>query len=289
MYEQNRSVLDRAERIAAAGTVNEVLAELRKLCFYDFGYFLISLPHPSWPNLSRVLPRMASEDVQRNWTGAAGPQLLAGTTNFIEILNRNFGEFCHRSIPRAKVLDYGCGYGRMMRLMYYFTNPEHIYGVDPWDKSIEICKQDQVLGSLIHSEYLLRSLPLPENYFDVIYSYSVFTHTSMKITLSALQTLHRYIAPSGMLVITTRPTEFWRTELMMERPGYNLERLLAQHREAGYAFLPSTWNLPADGESIFGDTSIDPDWIVRNFPEWTLRAYDRGIDGYQVILILTPR
>lgn len=232
---------------------------------------------------------MASEQVQRSWTGEAGPRLLHTTTNFVEIVNRHLVQICHRTINRTRVLDYGCGYGQIMRLMYYFTNPENVYGVDPWDKSIEICREDGVLGSILQSEYLPASLPLPETHFDLIYSYSVFTHTSLKVTQCALRTLRRYISPSGMLVLTTRPIEYWRADALKTRPDFDLDRQLAAHRETGYAFLPSTWNMPADGESIFGDTSIDPDWISRSFPEWSVRAYDRGTDGYQVIILLTPR
>lgn len=288
MFEQNQSILERAEQIAASGTVNEVLSELRNLCLFDFGYFLMSLPDTARPNLSRLLPRMASEDVQRSWAGEAGSRMLLSSTNFVEIMNRHFVEFCHRTVERTRVIDFGCGYGRLMRLMYYFTNPENICGVDPWDKSIEVCRQDGMLGSLIQSDYLPASLPLPENHFDLIFSYSVFTHTSIKVTQSALRTLRRYIAPSGMLVLTTRPIEYWKIDSLKGRADFNLDRQLAAHREDGYSFLPSGWNLPADGESIFGDTSIDPQWISRNFPEWQVRAYDRGLDAYNVLIFLTP-
>lgn len=289
MFEQNHGIVERAEKIAVDGTVNQILAELRNLCFFDFGALLISLPDPALPNLSRVLPRMASDEVQKSWTGESGTRLLLAATNFIEISHRNLVHICRRTFDRARVLDYGCGYGRMMRLMYYFTNPENIYGVDPWDRSIEICKEDGVLGTIIQTEYLPESLPVPENHFDIILSYSVFTHTSMKVTLQSLRTLRKYIAPSGLLVLTTRPTEYWRVDSLKDRPGFSLEHQLALHRDTGYSFLPSGWNLPADGESIFGDTSIDPDWFVQAFPEWDLQGYDRGMDGYQVILFLTPR
>ncbi len=288
MFEQNQAVIGCAEQIAATGTVKEVLAELRKLCLIDFGYLFISLPNANWPNLSRVLPQMAADDVQKSWAGECGPRLLLSTAHFMEIVHRHFVEIRHRTISRAKVLDYGCGYGRVIRLLYYFTDPENIFGLDPWDKSIEICQQDRLLGSFQQIDYLPTHLPVPENHFDLICSYSVFSHTSMKVTLQALRTLRRYVAPSGMLVLTTRPTEFWRIDSYKDRPGFDLERQLAEHRGTGYSFLPSGWNLPADGESIFGDTSIDPDWFVRNFPEWTLHAYDRGMDNYQVILFLTP-
>jgi len=186
-------------------------------------------------------------------------------------------------------MDYGCGYGRIMRPLYYFTNPDQIYGLDPWDRSLEICRDDGVVGHLRQSDYLPTSLPAPESGFDLIYSYSVFTHTSIEATRAALTTLRRYIAPSGLLAITTRPIEYWTIEGMHNMPGIDQAHQMEMHRRDGFSFFPSNWNLPADGKSIFGDTSIDPAWIKATFPSWAVRAYDQGIDTLQTLILLMPR
>jgi len=289
MFEDCTPVLQRAEEIAATRPVNEVLAELRNLCLWDFSYLLLSMPQDRWPNLSRVLPRMASDDVQRSWTGAAGSGLLATTVDFVRMLSVHFTRLRHRTLENLQVMDYGCGYGRIMRPLYYFTNPDHIWGLDPWDRSLQICREDGVLGHLAQSEYLPTSLPVPETGFDLIYSYSVFTHTSLEATKAALTVLRRYIAPNGLLVITTRPFEYWGIENVSNKPDLDQAYQEEMHRRDGFSFFPSAWNLPADGKSIFGDTSIDPSWISQTFPGWAVRGYDRGVDTMQTLILLTPR
>lgn len=289
MFEQCLPVLHRAEAIAATRPVDEVLAELRELCLWDFSFLLLSMPLAEWPNLSRLLPRMATEEVQNSWTGESGARLLSTTLDFVRIMSVHFTRLRRRPLDGIRVMDFGCGYGRIMRPMYYFTEPSLIYGIDPWDKSLAICREDGVLGHLEQSEYLPVSLPAPEGEFDLIYSYSVFTHTSLEATTAALTVLRRYIAPGGLLVLTTRPIEYWNIGSLREKPGFNADRQLAEHRENGFSFFPSNWNMQADGKSIFGDTSIDPGWISRTFPQWVVRGYDRGIDTFQTLICLTPR
>jgi SAM-dependent methyltransferase len=289
MYGDNAEIIERAEIVARDRPVTEVLRVLRQLCLWDFSLLLLTLPQSELPNLSRALPRMASAEVQKNWTGDAGTALLQTTTDFVRILSFHFHELCHRRLNAARVIDYGCGYGRIIRPMYYFTDPENIYGVEPWAKSLEICREDGVLGHLVPCDYLPDSLPFPEAHFDLIYAYSVFTHTSLKVTQRAISTLRKYVSPSGMLALTVRPLEWWQIDTFRQRPGFDLARQLSEHKLRGFAFLPSDWNRPPDGESIFGDTTIASSWFTQSFPVWSVRSYDRGFDPWQTIVLMTPR
>jgi SAM-dependent methyltransferase len=287
--EQNNEIISKAERIAANNSAEDVLSELRKLCLWDFGNVLLNMPDPRWPNLSRVLPRMASKEVQQSWTGHFGTELLTTSCDFVRMMVHNFSYINKRQLTRAKMLDFGCGYGRIMRLMYYFTSPNNVYGIDPWQRSLDICQEDNVLGHLRKSEFVPDSLPLPNEYFDVIYAYSVFTHTSLAVTKSALRALREHISPSGMLIITTRPIDYWHVASLAEQDKFDKNVQISQHIESGFSFFPSNWNCGPDEESIFGDTSIDPNWLSQNVGEWEVRSYDRGIDLFQTVICLTPR
>ena len=289
MFEEAQKVLLAAEVMAERASTTELIHELRKLCLSDFNDLIASLPRDDLPNISKLLPRMASAEVQQSWTGGSGPEMAKASLDFVRILYHQFTSICQRPLVHAKVLDYGCGYGRLIRPMYYFTDPRNIWGLDPWEKSIDICKTDGVLGNLALSDYLPLNLPVGEERFDLIYSFSVFTHTSVKATAHALDALRRCISPGGILVLTTRPAEYWMSPALRQQYGAVVAAQLDQHRETGFAFLPSTWNLPPDGVSIFGDTSFTPDWVLRNFPSWNVQAIDRGLDPMQLILVLTAR
>lgn len=285
MLEYSVEVLERAEARAAGDTVNATLGVLRELTLGEFGELLWGLPNPDYPNLSAILPKMADAHVQLNWTGVQGLALLVQTCDFVSKLDYYYLKLKGACLANAKILDYGCGYGRILRLMYYFSDPDKLWAVDPWDEAIRICQNDRLLGNLAVSKYLPKSLPVDTQLFDVIYAFSVFTHTSERATIVALATLRKYIAPDGLCAITIRPREYWSND-----PGYRpaaatLERT---HNMTGFAFAPHQ-RAPVDGDITYGDTSMTLGWLEKNVPGWKIASHDRSLnDPYQLVVFLRP-
>src|SRR5258708_6829034 len=171
--------------------------------------------------------------------------------------------------------------------MYYFKNEEKFYGVDPWDRSIEICREFGLKTNFLVSDYLPASLPVGGAKFDLIYAFSVFTHLSQRAATTSLNTLRRYIADDGMLCITIRPVEYWHHD-----PHTSPEqkvRFAAAHREAGFAFNPHNREA-IDGDITYGDASMTLEWLERSFPQWSIRATDRSLDdAFQRYVFMVPR
>jgi SAM-dependent methyltransferase len=287
MLEYVRDALRRIEAEIRVPSLEAVLPPLRSLLgLDDFGLITISIPMQEFPLVSQSLPRMASTEVQTNWTGSHGIPLLRQSCNFVRSAVYNFARLTGRPLDGAAILDYGCGYGRLARLMYYFTDPESLFGVDPWDQSIEICRADGLGAQFRQSDYLPESLPVSRSDFDLIYAFSVFTHLSMRATLKALETCRRYIADNGVMLITVRPVEYWEADPNIPRDL--VPRLCAAQREQGFAFLPHQRS-SVDGDITYGDTGMSVGWIEANLPRWTVAAIDRSLDDpYQIYVFLRP-
>lgn len=284
MFEFTRPIIERAEDAAVNGA-NACLAELRNLPLDDFGELVISLPNPELPRISAVLPAMASDEVQRHWTGNCGVDLLKQTNNFVRIVTQYYALLMARPLGEARILDFGCGYGRILRSMYYFADPDNLYGCDPWDKSISLCKEAGILGHLAISDYLPRTLPF-EAKFDLIYAFSVFTHLSERATSTCLEALADRLTSDGLLVITIRPVEYWAARSDVS-PDI-VKELADVHRNSGFAFLPHN-RLPLDGDITYGDTSISLDYIEKRFPQFKIEKIERTIDDrFQIIVFLRP-
>src|SRR5437870_3783492 len=148
MFSYTRGIILAAEQAVSTGQADEGLRHLRHLSLDDFGQVLFGLPDDSPPNLSAVLPRMASEDVQKSWTRDSGLRLLQRTTSFVRSVAYNCQKLLVHGMDDRTILDFGCGYGRIIRLMYYYSSSARIWGLDPWEKSIELCRADGVLGQL---------------------------------------------------------------------------------------------------------------------------------------------
>ena len=118
-----------------------------------FGYLLLDVP-PEFPNLKAFFPSMAPDAVQDTWTGNHGISLLQQSAAFMRTLVSGYEAITGHAIEDATVLDYGCGWGRLIRLLYKYVAHEQIYAVDPWDKSIEVCREHGIKAHLALSEYV---------------------------------------------------------------------------------------------------------------------------------------
>ena len=278
-----RKIIEKAE--AEKG---DPMSVLRNLALTDFGELLLSMPDSTLPYLSTQLSALPEASEQAIWTGASGRELLQDSLSFSRIIVSRFEKLTGREITGARVLDYGCGFGRLLRIMSYYSDKVRLYGVDPWDRSIEICEKYRVPAILAQSEFLPASLPI-SGAFDLIYSYSVFTHTSERATKSALKALRQYTNSDTVLAFTIREVEFWR--MWAPSQGFTpekIEELVSNHEVKGFSFEPINLE-PIDGDITFGNTSMTLNWISENILEWELIGYDRGIDYTQTILFLRPR
>ena len=283
MFSNVRSVLDRAERVAGDG-LDAVLPLLRTLSIDEFGEVMFGAPNTLYPGLARVLPRMAAEEVQRAWTGSSGVRILRESLMFVRILWHAYERITGNPLSGARILDYGCGYGRLLRLMLYFTNPDRLHGCDPWGQAIDLCRQDGVPGDLRVSDYLPHTLPYAPHSLDMAYAFSVFTHTSRSASVAALAALAGAVRSGGLLCLTLRPPDYWDFTPGAGDP--ERKQLKARHAASGFAFRPHNV-VTANGGREYGDTTMAPALLESWCGDWKLVSIDRTIvDPYQLMVFL---
>ncbi len=186
-----------------------------------------------------------------------------------------------------KVLDFGSGYGRILRLMEYLFCDAGLYGCDPWDRSLAECKASGVRGDIRLSNWIPHELPFDDNMFDFIYSYSVFTHLHPEVARLALRTLRRKIKSTGRLVLTIRPADFW-SSLSHLGDGVHAD-LAAVSAEKGVTFLPLPGLMPIEGIVTYGDTSMSLDYLQSIAEGWNVDgAKWTKLDHLQTVVYLTP-
>lgn len=264
----------------------DALKALRFLGLNDFASVLWSMPNAHFPKVSKLLPKMASEDTQREWTGYVGVPLLNQSISFMRAISSTYSSLCSQDMLDAKILDYGSGYGRFLRLAMFYSN--NVWGIDPWDRSIEECNSCGLTKNLRLSEYLPQSLPVDTN-FNLIFAFSVFTHLSARATEANLKAMRKHISKEGLACITIRPIEYWRMAHANQPESWLLEKE-KEHIEQGFAFWPHDRE-PIDGDITYGDTSFTLDWL-RDLSlklGWEIVATDRtNEDPVQRFVFLKP-
>lgn len=280
----------RVRAIEADPTVTTREAAVRALAgqlgLDDFGDLLMGMPNPEYPKLSGLLPAMASDAVQDSWTGSHGHTLLKQTATFVRSLSYNYARLTGSSLQDAAVLDFGCGWGRIARLMWYFTAPANLVGVDPWDASMAECRKAGMGDTFLRSDYLPERLPVDDGRFDVAYAFSVFTHLSEEAALSAFAAIRAAMREGAILLITIRPVEYWELRNRMYG-AFDYVAREREHERRGFSFYPLAGAAGTAATATYGDTSMTLEWIADHVPGWRSVALDRALeDEYQVYVYL---
>lgn len=280
-------MIDLKELEAITNNPDQVFAELRRLTIEEVGRLLLHVPD-KFSGLQAILPSMPEDKVQIAWTGSSGEALLTQSLNFVSFIEAAFLKYAGKTLSDKTILDYGCGWGRLIRLMYKFSPPDKIYGCDPWGNSIDFCKKNGIRANLAVSDYVPQNIPFIGVSFDLIYAFSVFTHLSEKTAKAALGALRKTIGQDGLLVITIRPIEYWDVHSQNQSIVDRI-KMKEDHESKGFAFTAHDIP-PIDGEITYGDASVSIPYIKDTYDSWEVVGEERGsVDPYQTICYLKPR
>ena len=139
------------------------------------------------------------------------PHLLLGHSDAVQFLS--WGELHFSSMEGIlkrsgymlargqRILDFGCGSGRMIRWLRGIADGSDIWGVDIRAEHVLWCREH--LQPPIHFAVttVVPHLPLEDGYFDLIYAGSVLTHIDDLVD-SWLLELSRLLKPGGSRYLT---------------------------------------------------------------------------------------
>ena len=104
---------------------------------------------------------------------------------------------------QKKILDFGCGCGRVIRYLSALSPNNAYHGSDIDPEAISWCQSKlSNIGEFTVNE-TMPPLPFESDYFDFIYSISVFTHLPEEMHLKWLEELKRVTKKGSYLLLTT--------------------------------------------------------------------------------------
>ncbi len=225
--------------------------------------------------LRNLLPGIADEAIQEKFTGKTGDRTLWEGFYYYRLFKENF-EKLKGNISKARILDFGCGWGRIIRFFIKDLPASHLWGCDPVAEMIQLCK---VQNKWANFKLINPNPPtsFPSNHFDMIYSFSVFSHLSEDFHFKTLREIKRILKPGGIYMTTTRNRNF-----IYECPEFSDIKKYESIYDSG-AYCNYTYN---GGEwSYWGETAISKQYVLDHWTkDFTLLDYIH--DNFQNLIII---
>jgi SAM-dependent methyltransferase len=130
----------------------------------------------------------------------------------------------------GRLLDFGCGCGRVMRHWNGLESVE-LHGSDRDGRAVRWCEENLPFAAFA-KHALAPPLPYPDASFDAIYAVSVFTHLAEGDQHGWLAELRRTLVPGGVLVLTTHGDRYLERFSRDERQTYEAGKLVVRWPQA---------------------------------------------------------
>jgi SAM-dependent methyltransferase len=172
----------------------------------DLWALLLSRRYSTYRSILETLPLLPDPTLQERWNGAHGLTLLTQTKAFYRHARAMLERHGVSEPPATRILDFGCGWGRITRFFCRDVDAGALHGCDPVEDILEVCRRSRLPAVLHRTEFIPERLP--ETGFDLAYSFSVFTHISEEAANACIRALHDALNPGGLLILTIRPPAY---------------------------------------------------------------------------------
>jgi len=212
-------------------------------------------------------------------------------------IGRNCYDDIIKYLPKTKntqrILDFGVGCARTARHFYQKTPQYEVHGCD-----VDVTPIEYISNNIPFIQPLVSNneppLPYESDYFDVIYSVSVFSHLKEKSFYDWAKELSRILKKGGLLIITihglhalniTRNKESVSSIGITEKAFENAESLIEKD---GFIWMPQeTTSLDID-TTQYGISFVDKNKLAEYLPS-SLKVIHYGegeIGGWQDMVVL---
>ena len=237
-----------------------------------------SRPKPPKKNLARVGSQSFDTHVKR------GHAILDLLDEQIQRLGKKIG-------PNIRVYDFACGIGRVA-IPLTERYETQLYCSDVDHTAIDFLKSNYDSDLTAITTGYEPPLPFDDDFFDIIYSISLWSHLPAKLQISWLKEMRRIMNDDALLLITTAGTGTLGNWLKInDRTEPSVDELVSK----GALFVknqrlendPNLFPGVSDDWGVFYQTT---EYIQKNWSEiFTIESIlDRHV-GLQELVILRPK
>jgi SAM-dependent methyltransferase len=252
-------------------------------------------PSAGRAELGISIPDLPPDDIQLRFTGRSGRANFEHIFGFYKLILKNMPR---EQLGRLRLLDFGGGWGRILRLFLREYPAEQLALFDCLTVAVESAQSLNPPFSVTQNQ-VLPPLPLEKECTDCCYAFSVFSHLSEAASTSWITNLCEVLVPGGKLIFTTRgrghidylrhlhttPGTLEGVPALLPKPD-DIER---RYLSGEFQFYSAAGGGELTGD-FYGETWITERWIKEHHQELGFRSYEflpeLGVMD-QCIIILT--
>jgi ubiquinone/menaquinone biosynthesis C-methylase UbiE len=201
----------------------------------------------------------------------------------VDTMRRLLTESGFTFAPGARVLELGCAGGRMIRQLDDVAREGEVWGTDISAEHVMWCKRN--LSPPFHFVVTTTTphLPFADNYFDLIYAGSVFTHID-DLADTWLLELRRVLKPGGRMYITIHDNDTIR---VLSEEKHDLSKTLFCRRDY---FENGDYAMFTIGRFMRSQVFYDIDYFTKHLnPFFEVKSITPKAYGFQTAVLLEKR
>lgn len=284
-----KTILAEANKYAESNDNQAAFDVLRRLSLADFCQLNLHRPN-SYAGLCKLLPTMPTDEIQKKWVGDFGRSLMIRSCNLARLFEVISLKVTGEGLSDKTILDYGCGWGRLLRIMNYYAPVNNVIGIDAMETSLDHCRQAGITNQLEMVSARPDTLPIGDRRIDFSFAFSVFSHTPEEVTGMVLSSLRKSISDNGVFVATIRSVE-WVSVRDGIWPEKWTDQMRSEFHSNGYAFQPINSGEDSLATSDYGDTIMTPQYFAHIAEKngWRVALVDRDLtEPFQIAVALVP-
>ncbi|MFD2090357.1 class I SAM-dependent methyltransferase [Blastococcus deserti] len=152
-------------------------------------------------------PPNPPEQLQVQFVGLSFEEAYAEAEAFVTAVAEELRACGHPGLRGSRVLDFGCGWGRISRLLLSEVPPQQLFAVDV-DGEMTALVNVSLPGINAMTVPVTPPTVLRDASMDVVVAFSVFSHLSRAAHEAWARELARVVRPGGIVAITVLGEEF---------------------------------------------------------------------------------
>ncbi|GBQ66072.1 hypothetical protein AA103196_1285 [Ameyamaea chiangmaiensis NBRC 103196] len=249
------------------------------------------------------MPDFPDESLQQEIHGHSGEVSLHEAHTFYREI-KAYAAFAGRPLAaHQRLMDFGCGWGRMARLFMKDIHALNLFGVDSTERFLMEARRCNPALNFLTCSLVPPLIVAPET-FDTIISWSVFSHLDEFLANHWMREFHRVLKPGGLVMFTTQSRRFisfcaeMRTRrasgMRLEHGWYEacadsfVDEAAANSRYEAGQFLHAASVQPPHPQSHYGEAIIPRGYVVSKWGHLfrMIEFLDNPVRLPQVMIVL---